>query len=59
MSKLYAEHYELIEFAGTDNHIAGNTKRLAGMCSEPPIESLEDFMNRVKNREMKVFGETL
>ena len=59
MSKLYAEHYELIEFAGTDNHIAGNTKRLAGVCSETPIESLEDFMNRVKNGEMKVFSENL
>lgn len=55
LAKIYAENYELIEFAGSDNHSAGNHKMLAGMCSETPIMSEKDFVESVKNRKMKVF----
>lgn len=56
MAKAYADSYELIEFAGTDNHTAGNRQTFAGMCSETPIVDENDFVNRVKNGEMKVFS---
>lgn len=56
MAKAYAESYELIEFAGTDNHTAGNRQTFAGMCSVSPIVDENDFVNRVKNGEMKVFS---
>ncbi|MBR0359630.1 MAG: histidinol-phosphatase [Clostridia bacterium] len=56
MAKAYADSYELIEFAGTDNHTAGNRQTFAGMCSVSPIVDENDFVNRVKNGEMKVFS---
>lgn len=55
MAKLYAENYRLIEFAGTDNHKAAEQERLAGMCSDKPILDEQDFVQRVKNLQMKVF----
>lgn len=55
MAKLYAENYQLIEFAGTDNHVAGRRDYYAGMCSESPIIDEQDFVQRVKNRQMEVF----
>lgn len=55
MAKLYANQYKLIEFAGSDNHSGKNMMHLAGMESPRPIESEADFVNAVKNGEMKVF----
>ena len=55
MAKIYAENYNLIEFAGTDNHKAKEQEKLAGMCSDKPIVDEQDFVRRVKNRQMKVF----
>ena len=55
MAKIYAENYGLLEFAGSDNHSAGNHELLAGMCSETPISDVQDFVERVKNNEMSVF----
>lgn len=55
MAEIYAKHYNLIEFAGTDNHSGNKKKELAGVCSENPIFSEMDFVKAVKNREMKVF----
>jgi len=56
MAKIYAKHYGLIEFAGTDNHHVNEDKhKLAGMESERPILDEEDFVNAVKNGEMKPF----
>lgn len=57
MAQLYAKHYGHIEFAGSDNHSAGDVSHLAGMCSKRPIESEEDFIKAVKNGEMKIFEE--
>ena len=31
MAELYAEHYGLLKFAGSDNHVAGALKKRAGM----------------------------
>ena len=55
MAKLYAENYDLLEFAGTDNHIASGKRQLAGMCSSTPVVDEADFVRRVKNGEMEIF----
>ena len=55
MAKIYAENYGFLEFAGTDNHIGANQKKLAGLCFNKPICSTQDFINKVKNKEAKIF----
>ena len=41
MAKIYAEEYELIPFAGSDNHNAGNSLKYAGvMTNEPVLDEL-------------------
>ena len=56
MAKIYAQKYGLIEFAGTDNHHTNEDKhKLAGMESERPILDEQDFVNAIKNSEMKPF----
>lgn len=55
MAKIYAENYGLLEFAGSDNHCAGENKLLAGMCSQAPILDEQDFVERVKDQKMRVF----
>ena len=57
MGRLYAEHYGLIKFAGSDNHAAKNIRRLAGMTSKTPINSEAEFVKAVLNREMDIFLE--
>ena len=51
----YAKNYELIEFAGSDNHIAGRMKKFGGMQSETPIVDEKDFACRVLNGEITMF----
>lgn len=55
MAGLYAQNYNLIEFAGSDNHEGGRRKLLAGMCSDTPLQDEQDFVNRVKARGMQIF----
>ncbi len=55
MAKLYAEEFGLAVTAGSDNHVAGANHRLAGIETETPIESVEDFIERVKARQVQVF----
>ena len=55
MAALYAQNYQLLEFAGTDNHIAGRQVKLAGMCCEEPVSDELDFVDKVKGGLMKVF----
>ena len=43
------------KFAGSDKHSAKKKGNLAGMCSETPVLSVQDFIDKVKNREMNVF----
>ena len=49
MAEHYVKSYGLIPFAGSDNHIAAKKKKLGGMQTEAPIESVRDFIDRVKN----------
>ncbi len=54
----YAKQYELLEFAGTDNH--GFTyEYVSGMQSEVPLACMEDFIKMVKEAKMKVFQQPL
>lgn len=55
MAKVYAKNYDLIEFVGSDNHSASKQKKLAGVCCEKPICSIEDFINKVKGNKIKIF----
>lgn len=59
MAKIYAENYNLLEFAGSDNHIAQEQKKLAGVQFETPIKDELDFVSKVKNNEHKIFTLTL
>lgn len=55
MAKTYAEYYNLILFAGSDNHVGDKKKRLAGMQSSTKIISEDDFIKRVLNNELTPF----
>ncbi len=55
MAELYAKHYGLLEFAGSDNHHAHNRTRLAGLCSDSPIGNIDDFIERYKSGKMGLF----
>ena len=59
MAELYAKHYELIPFAGSDNHYAAKQASLAGMQSETPVLDELDFIKQVKNGEMTPFRHVL
>lgn len=43
----YCENYELIPFAGSDNHNAGAMKRFGGMATSEPINDVADFISKV------------
>ena len=55
LSKIYCEHYGLIKFAGSDNHSASNQKKLAGICFDEPICTIEDFIEKAKNHKADIF----
>ena len=55
MASIYAEHYNLLPFAGSDNHVGARHKHLAGIGCDTPIENELDFVARVKNREVTIF----
>lgn len=56
MAKQYAEAYDLLTFAGSDNHSAGEMKQLAGLCCGTPLENEQDFIDRVRRGEMYTFS---
>ncbi len=55
MAKIYAKHYSLLEFAGSDNHIAGRKTTLAGMCGKEPVPDEDAFVEAVKAGKMETF----
>lgn len=55
MAHLYAEHYGLLPFAGSDNHTASAQARLGGMEGNTRIANEADFVRRVLNGEMTPF----
>ncbi len=56
MASLYAKRYELIKFAGSDNHQGDKQKCLAGMSFEYPILNEREFVDRVKIGEGNIFS---
>ena len=59
MAEQYAKNYDLIPFAGTDNHRASKQLHFGGMQSSTPIIDEQDFVSRVKNGEMTPFRHTV
>ena len=55
MARIYAEHYGLIKFAGSDNHRGGAQMRFGGMESSTPIVSERDFIERVLSGDIQPF----
>ena len=57
MALYYAKTYGLSLSAGSDNHIAGDISRLAGVEFDTPIADIEDFIGRMKRGEAHIFTE--
>ena len=55
MADAYADAYSLLKIAGSDNHAGQKAKRLAGVEFETPLVDEEDFIQRIKNGEAKIF----
>ena len=55
MAEMYAKHYELLPFAGSDNHTASSRTQLAGLEFDRPLADVADFVSRVKNGEGEIF----
>ncbi len=55
LADIYANHYNLLKFAGSDNHNASRQKKLAGVGFEEPINSVDEFITKIKNNEFDCF----
>ena len=59
MAALYAGEYGLLPFAGSDNHLAGGNKRLAGVELEESVDSVQAFMAAIRAGAYTLFSEKL
>ena len=65
MAEIYADKYDLLKTAGSDNHWGGNIfsrlrekgfrPELTGMCSDTELESVHDYISSVRSGNMKIF----
>lgn len=55
MARIYADAYELIHFAGSDNHLGGKQMKFGGMECDTPIMDEQDFIRKVLSGQMKPF----
>lgn len=55
MADLYADSYGFLKTAGSDNHVGRHAKRLAGLECEDAVESVEDFIKKVREGKMSIF----
>ena len=55
MADAYADAYQLLKIAGSDNHAGNNAKRLAGIETSSPLLDEKDFISRVKRGDIKIF----
>lgn len=65
MAEIYADKYELLKTAGSDNHWGkdifsrlrenGFRPVIAGMCCETELECVEDYIASVQNGTMQIF----
>lgn len=59
MANIYADNYELLKIAGSDNHRAGLATALAGVEFETPINDERDFIRLIREGKGKIFHEEL
>ena len=55
MARIYAEKYNLIQIAGSDNHVGAGCRRLGGIKTFEPIADELDMVAKVKNGEFECF----
>ena len=55
MADAYANAYQLLKIAGSDNHAGNNAKRLAGIETSSPLLDEKDFIIRVKSGAITLF----
>ena len=55
LAEQYCKNYELIRFAGSDNHVAERRHVLGGMATEEPIGCVKDFIDAVLGGKAKPF----
>ena len=55
MARIYADFYKIHHSAGSDNHIAGDIGRLAGVEFDTPLRDIDDFICRMKRGEGHTF----
>lgn len=51
----YCENYELIAFAGSDNHVGAARARFGGMVTDEPVRDVNDFIEKVLSGKAKPF----
>ena len=55
MADAYANAYQLLKIAGSDNHAGNNAKRLAGIETSSPLLNEQNFISRVKSGDITLF----
>ncbi len=55
MAEIYAESYNFTRVAGSDNHRGKSLSHFAGVETEEPINSEEDYVRLIKENKIKLF----
>ena len=55
MADHYADAYGLLKTAGSDNHSGASKRTLAGVECDEPIESVADFVEKLKAGRLSIF----
>ena len=55
MAEQYCKNYELIPFAGSDNHVAGDMEKFGGIATDEPIADVKHFIELVFAGKAKPF----
>ena len=55
MAAQYCQNYQLIPFAGTDNHVGGAKTSFGGMATEEPLQDVQAFIEAVLSRRARPF----
>ena len=55
MAAQYCQNYQLIPFAGTDNHVGGAKTSFGGMATEEPLQGVQAFIEAVLSRRARPF----
>ena len=55
MAEIYADSYNLLRVAGSDNHTGREQSILAGVMTETPLESEQDYIKAVRENKIQLF----